>query len=773
MVRPVLRSLATLGVAAGVLCAVAPACSSSDSETDPLAPLSLQLSLLPATDTIFITDTLTGAETVQLVASAIVQGQSVPTPPGRVFASQDPLVATVDSLSGLVRARSTGSADISVRVNGVRAHATIVVAHPTNRVLVTPLVADVIEDNAFTAADTTRMHAVAYGRAGTPLTGVLYTFSSSDPTVATIDAAGKVVAAKLGTTTITVHAEGMSATATVHAVRGTRSLVLTPAADTIFVDRPVVATDTLRVRPVARDSLNTIRTGVVYAFATAAPSVATVAPTGMVTAVDTGHTTVSVTGADLTASTPLAVLSLAKSVTLTAASSAWLVGDTIPLTATAASWTGSALTGRTYTYASGDARATISPAGRVVFSAPATGAPVTFTATTAFTTGSDALNAYPREYTGGAGALGSGMDATCGLLPLGRVYCFGRAPLIGVARDTSCFNDVNIPPNPMGCTLVPLRIASTVAMRSVAVGDSVACAISTQNHAYCWGDQTYGEVGNGIASPSTSALPALVLGPLGQADVFTQVAAGRAHVCALDPGGLAYCWGRDSTSQLGGGDGHRINSSTPIPVAPKIAFTSIVTGRDHSCALTSSGVAYCWGSNSTGQLGYGTVGDTSDIATPVPGPAYVQISAGALHTCGLTASGLIYCWGADDVGQSGHAGAGGTTPTQVPGSGYIAVAAGGAHTCALQSGGTAVCWGANDYGQLGRGTGTVRSPAFSATPTAIVGGNVFVTISAGSRTTCAVAADGAYCWGSSVLGAMGSQLQALAIPIATKTAVPQ
>jgi alpha-tubulin suppressor-like RCC1 family protein len=361
------------------------------------------------------------------------------------------------------------------------------------------------------------------------------------------------------------------------------------------------------------------------------------------------------------------------------------------------------------------------------------------------------------------------------------VYCFGRAPLIGVAKDTSCFNDrADDPRDVVACTLVPLRIASDIPMQSVAVGDSVACAITTAlsgatPKAYCWGDDTFGELGNGRSAPGTSATPSLVVGPLGQAQTLTQIAAGRAHACGLAPSGLAYCWGRDSTYQLGGGDRRKINSSTPIPVAMPtgVTFTALVAGRSHSCGLAVDGTAYCWGYNHDGQLGYTTANDTSDVPTAVPGPKYIQLTAGARHTCGLTNLQTIYCWGANDSLQSGHAGAGTPTPVQVPGSGYFAVAAGWTHTCALQAGGIAVCWGGNDYGQLGRGAGTAGAPAMSAVPVPVAGGLVFGTISAGRRTSCAVAADGAYCWGSTVLGAMGSQLQALTVATPTKTATPQ
>jgi alpha-tubulin suppressor-like RCC1 family protein len=389
--------------------------------------------------------------------------------------------------------------------------------------------------------------------------------------------------------------------------------------------------------------------------------------------------------------------------------------------------------------------------------------------------------AYPREFVAGAaGSISSGGDATCGLLPLNRAYCFGSAPLIGIAKDTACFTDLRDSlPNPRPCTLVPLRIAGNLQLKSVSVGDSVACATDTQDHAYCWGDQRYGETGDGIAQIGTAALPAPVTGPTTQPITLRQVSAGHAHACGVDPSGQAFCWGKDSTFQLGGGgDKRRVNASTPIPVwlGTTVLFTSISAGGNHTCALSNDGTAYCWGLNIDGQLGRGTSGDSSDVPTPVNSSVkFIQISAGFRHTCGLTQSQSIYCWGANDSAQAGQPGgqARVLVPTQVAGAGYTALAAGASHTCALVTG-TAFCWGKNDYGQLGRGQGTANNPAMSPVPTAVQQGSLlFSNIAAGRRTTCAIAADGAYCWGSSVLGAMGDNLQALSIPFPRKTAVPQ
>lgn len=543
-------------------------------------------------------------------------------------------------------------------------------------------------------------------------------------------------------------------------------LTLSPRVDTLFVGATNGAGSTGQLDATATSQGSSIPVPSGRVFESQDPRVATVDNTGMVTAVAPGTADITVRVNGVRAHATIVVLGIVNSVTVTAPAGQWLAGDTISLTATALNIHGQAVPGQPFTYTSSSPIATVSPTGRVIFTGPGT---TTITATSGAASGTVQLTALAREFVGGAQAtIETGMDATCGLLPLGRTYCFGRAPLIGIAKDTSCFDDRG--PS-VACTLVPLPIAAKLQLSAVTVGDSVACGLDAQGHAYCWGDDTYGEIGNGRSGAGTSTLPTAVVGAAPGATTFTTISAGATHVCALTTSGAAYCWGRDETFELGGGDGIALSSSTPIPVGGGMTFKAIASGRHHTCALrTSDGAAVCWGDNSLGQLGRGNVSAPSDVPTAITGFAFTQIATKGDFTCGLTTSGNVACWGANDSTQTGQPqSVSVTAPTLISGSGYVAVTAGWNHACALQSGGAAVCWGLNEYGQLGSGNigGT------SSTPSLVVGGHAFTAISAGRRTTCAVAADGAYCWGSNVLGAMGNQLQALATPTPTKTAVPQ
>jgi len=173
--------------------------------------------------------------------------------------------------------------------------------------------------------------------------------------------------------------------------------------------------------------------------------------------------------------------------------------------------------------------------------------------------------------------------------------------------------------------------------------------------------------------------------------------------------GAAKCWGTNDWYQLG--DGTATNSSTPMDVVGlSSGVSSISAGEAHTCAVTTSGAAKCWGANLFGELG-------DDSSTPRSTPVAViglssgvsSISTGVSHTCAVV-SGAAKCWGANYVGQLGdYSGSDSSTPVDVVGlsSGVSSISAGGYHTCAVVSG-AAKCWGNNDSGKLGDNSTTSR-----------------------------------------------------------------
>lgn len=190
---------------------------------------------------------------------------------------------------------------------------------------------------------------------------------------------------------------------------------------------------------------------------------------------------------------------------------------------------------------------------------------------------------------------------------------------------------------------------------------------------------------------------------------FVSISAGDDHTCAITSAGTAYCWGYSDLGRLGSGS--VLDEYSPVPVAAPsgASFVSISAGATHTCAVTTIGAAYCWGSNGWGKLGNGGGGIqfTPALVSQAQSAKFVSISAATSHTCAVTAAGEAYCWGSGSWGELGNGGiADQATPvavTQPAGATFTAISAYGNHTCAVTATGAAYCWGSGADGQLGNG----------------------------------------------------------------------
>ena len=275
----------------------------------------------------------------------------------------------------------------------------------------------------------------------------------------------------------------------------------------------------------------------------------------------------------------------------------------------------------------------------------------------------------------------------------------------------------------------------------VSAGDQHTCALSETGVAWCWGRNTDGQLG--IGRTSTTARPVTVHS---SAQTFRSISAGGAHTCALDFNGVASCWGSNASGQLGNGQS-TTRSNVPVRVAGSLAWLAISAGATHTCALAQNGAPYCWGSNSDGQLGTGVAGDQRAPVQVRGLSEAVAISAGDRFTCAIRTTGVAVCWGR--AGRLGSAGAS-ATPRAVDGTAsYGALDAGGRAACAIEpSVQRASCWG--DPGAIGSAGGTGVSPAR-------VDANLDLTVvSVGGTSACALSTSGrAGCWGSNGRGQLG------------------
>lgn len=248
----------------------------------------------------------------------------------------------------------------------------------------------------------------------------------------------------------------------------------------------------------------------------------------------------------------------------------------------------------------------------------------------------------------------------------------------------------------------------------------------------------------------------------GRSSHWTRLAASLDHTCAIPDDGRVVCWGDNSVGQLG--DGSVSTRTSPVLVASLATAVSVAAGPAHTCALTIQSVVNCWGANTFGELGNNSFSNSSVPVGAIGLNSVVAIAAGTHHSCAVRVDGTVWCWGDNNYGELGIAQSSrfSAVPVQVPNvAGAVAIAAGIKHTCVLLVNGTVQCWGTNDRGQLGNG----GSPSISFVPVAVsnlspltpLAGVEAVDISAGDEFTCARLSDSTVsCWGSNSNGQLGN-----------------
>lgn len=342
-----------------------------------------------------------------------------------------------------------------------------------------------------------------------------------------------------------------------------------------------------------------------------------------------------------------------------------------------------------------------------------------------------------RDVSGAEGhACGVGTTRTLfcwGFNPDGRHFVTPPTGRVLVAVDVSLVAVTNNP-----------QLAST---RFAGAGESFSCAVTMGGIALCSGNNESGQSGSGLPAvtvPTTrvDTVNQGVAPPFPIPTHYSFIAVGERHACgmprfdaAVATSQVPWCWGRNNDGQLGLGT--VADTARPAIVSMPVGVTafdstSLVTGAQHTCALTPTGAAYCWGSNAFGQLGSGGAtgtGARSSVAVPVVGGVFARLYAGEHHTCGLTSGGQAFCWGRNNAGQLGD---GTTTNSAVPvavggGRTFGSLTMGEFHSCGIAGTGPVavgtlgppgelLCWGQNEFGQLGLGTfGLPGAPVLTPT----------------------------------------------------------
>ncbi len=371
----------------------------------------------------------------------------------------------------------------------------------------------------------------------------------------------------------------------------------------------------------------------------------------------------------------------------------------------------------------------------------------------------------------GSGGIGYLLDVvaiaaagmgTCAVKSDGTVWCWGinSAGQLGDGTTTRRRTPVQVVGDGGSGNLSNVV---AISMGRVVGGDNHVCAVKLDGTVWCWGRNTFGQLGDSTTTERHEPVQVVGAGGVGTLGNVIAVSAGRNHSCALKTDGSIWCWGRNAFGQLG--NNSNVDSTWPVPVATLSNAMAVGAGYTHTCALLVDGTAWCWGSNSAGQLGDNTLDDRLvpvQVTTSGGGGTLsdlVTIST-ADHCCAVKGDGTIWCWGKNLYGQLGDGSYDARTfasPVSDISTGLAVSVGGPGHTCAILATGNIRCWGHNNWGQLGAGT---SMKAFQPVSVSGPGGQGTLSgvleVTAGSNHSCALKTDNTvWCWGSNSSGQLG------------------
>jgi alpha-tubulin suppressor-like RCC1 family protein len=339
---------------------------------------------------------------------------------------------------------------------------------------------------------------------------------------------------------------------------------------------------------------------------------------------------------------------------------------------------------------------------------------------------------------------------TCAEKTDGSVLCWGHNEFGQLGTGTVTYN------TPIQVTALGNSVAE------VASGEDFTCARKTDGTLWCWGSNTSGALGNGTYVSQSTPVQVTTLG-----NTVAQISVGGFHVCARKTDGTLWCWGDNEYGQLGNGQiGNGLPQTDPnfdwnikSPIQVPLSAGQVInvsTGAYHTCAVLNNNQLWCWGNDDFGQLGDNTnTTHTSPVRVQAFARTAVQVSGGAFFTCARKTDGSLWCWGRNERGQLGTGSTvnSANTPVQVTALGTTVdgIAAGGRFACAHRTDSTEWCWGANQFGQLGNET-TIDSSL--PVKLAALGTNVWA--GQGSAHACSRRSDGTiWCWGNNAQGQLG------------------
>ncbi len=279
-------------------------------------------------------------------------------------------------------------------------------------------------------------------------------------------------------------------------------------------------------------------------------------------------------------------------------------------------------------------------------------------------------------------------------------------------------------------------------IRLADLGLGYGCIVKDDETLWCWGRNYSGQAG---VDPNVRTwIPVTQIdltGLLYSSETIVQLSMNYSTSCFNTSSSRAFCWGANTSGQLG--IGTDVSTHIPTQITVPYSFPFIESGNTHTCSFWSTGGVMCAGDNRYGQFGDGTTTNNTNMTNTRVRPAK-KLALGYWHTCMATVDGGVSCWGRNQYGQLGDGSTDqSTTPVEVSGlSGITDVKAGRYHTCALDELGDVYCWGNNDRGQAGAG-----GESWVLSPHLVLHGAT--QLQAGDSTTCALMEDlEVLCWGS-------------------------
>ncbi len=354
--------------------------------------------------------------------------------------------------------------------------------------------------------------------------------------------------------------------------------------------------------------------------------------------------------------------------------------------------------------------------------------------------GADAASAPDAEPSFVATALAMGAHHTCALTAPGGIRCWGDNTFgqLGDGTTTARLTSVGV-----------IGFASGVV--AIAAGDDHTCALTGAGSVACWGDNAAGALGMGSVAEAQANTPSQVAG---LTSGVTAIAAGGADTCAAVGDGGIVCWGDNVSGQLGDGTNTERDAPTPTEGADGVlpGSATMAPAGDHTCFVTSGGSVVCAGDDTNGELGNGENASTNSYVASGISNGATAVAASLGVTCALIADGTVQCWG---FGGQGELGNGSMDPTNGPGAvpglaNVGAIVAGAGHACAVTGDAGVLCWGDNSGGAIGDGTTAAR-----ATPTPVSGLGDATAVSAGSGSCAITSAGSVFCWGPNTAGEVG------------------